>query len=157
MRKILTFFLLAATACCPCRHLSTTERDSMRVEVRSRIEWKVLPVEVAIPQEQKEQTTPADSSYLETSIAASWAFILPDGSLRHSIFNKPGVFSTSLDVPTTHHDSIVYRTLYREVVKEIAKPLTWWQKTQIKCFWIMLIALLVRLAVRKLGNHFRMI
>lgn len=157
MRKLFIFLSMLLIGCCPCRQLTTNSADSLRVEVRERVEWKMLPIDVPIPQERQEQTTPADSSYLETTIAASWAIIQPDGSLSHSLFNKPGSFSISLNIPTFRKDSVVYRHSYREVIKEVAKPLTWWQKTQMIGFWAMIILFVAILLWRKLKNKIKML
>lgn len=157
MRKLFIFLSMLLIGCCPCRHLATNSADSLRVEVRERVEWKMLPIDVPTPPEQQEQTTPADSSYLETSIAVSWAIIQSDGSLYHSLSHKPGSFRISLNVPTYRKDSIVYRNLYREVIKEVAKPLTWWQKTQIIGFWTMITLFVAILLWRKLKNKIKIL
>lgn len=156
MRKILIFLSTMIVGCCPCRHLATTTQNSVSVEVVERVEWKMLPVGVAIPQEREERTVEADSSYLENSVAASWARVTPEGSLYHSLFTLPTSLKTSLNIPTLHRDSVVYRQQYREIVVEVAKPLTWWQQTQIKGFWVLIIAAVVILLWRKSSNHIRL-
>lgn len=125
--------------CCPCRHLATTQQDSVRVEVVERIEWR--EVEVAIPQEREEVTIQGDSSYLDNEVAASWAVINTDGSLYHSLFTKPS-FSTSLPIP--RRDSVIIRQSFREVVA----PDTRWERLQKAGFWIMLFSIIAYIAWR---------
>lgn len=154
MRKLIFIFLVFFVGCCPCRKLTTSERDSVRIEVRERVVSRIDTVEVRIPAEREERIVEADSSYIETKVAASWARINSDGTLYHSLFTLPLAPKVAVTIPTVHRDSIVYRQQYREVVVEVDKPLTWWQTTQIKGFRIMMTLLAVWLALRKLGNHF---
>ncbi len=154
MRKLIFIFLVFFVGCCPCRKLATSEQDSVRIEVRERVVSRIDTVEVRIPAEREERIVEADSSYIETKVAASWARINSDGTLYHSLFTLPLAPKVAVTIPTVHRDSIVYRQQYREVVVEVDKPLTWWQTTQIKGFRIMMILLAVWLALRKLGNHF---
>lgn len=154
MRKLVVIFLVFSVGCCPCRKLATSEQDSVRIKVRERVVSRIDTIEVRIPAEREERIVEADSSYIETKVAASWAKINSDGTLYHSLFTLPLAPKVAVSIPTIHRDSIVYRQQYREVVVEVAKPLTWWQTTQIKGFRIMIILLAVWLALRKLGNHF---
>jgi hypothetical protein len=154
MRKLIIIFLVFFVGCCPCRKLTTSEQDSVRIEVRERVVSRIDTVEVHIPAEREERIVEADSSYIETKVAASWARINSDGTLYHSLFTLPLAPKVAVSIPTLHRDSIVYRQQYREVVVEVPKPLTWWQTTQIKGFRIMIILLIAWLAIRKLGNHF---
>lgn len=140
--NIIVYCLFLLTACCHCPHaVLPTSKDSVRVEVVERIVWEERDVE--LPQESQEVTAVADSSYLENSVAASWAVVRQDGSLFHSLFNKPS-FSTS--IPITRRDSTIYFQSFRKVIVEVDAPDTWWEQTQKKCFWAMLIYLLLRLA-----------
>lgn len=141
-------------ACCPCRHLATSEQDSVRVEVRERVVSRIDTVEVHIPAEREERTVEADSSYIENTVAASWAIVQSDGRLYHSLFTLPRPSKVAVSIPTLHRDSIVYRQQYREIVVEVAKPLSWWQQAQIKGFWVIMIAGVILVVLRKVGNHF---
>ena len=127
--------------------MTTSSQDSVRVEVVERIVWEERDVE--LPQESQEVTAVADSSYLENSVAASWAIVNSDGTLYHSLFNKPS-FSTI--IPISHKDSTIYFHSFRQVIVEVEKPDTWWEQTQKKGFWIMLlvIATFISMKLRKL-------
>lgn len=154
MHKILFFLTALMVACCPCRHLATSEQDSVRVEVRERVVARIDSVEFQLPQERAERTVEADSSYIENTVAASWAIVQSDGKLYHSLFTLPRPSKVAVSIPTLHRDSIVYRQQYREIVVEVAKPLSWWQQTQIKGFWVIMIAGVIWVVLRKVGNHF---
>ncbi len=154
MHKILFFLTALTVACCPCRHLATSEQDSVRVEVRERVVSRIDTVEVHIPAEREERTVEADSSYIENTVAASWAIVQSDGRLYHSLFTLPRPSKVAVSIPTLHRDSIVYRQQYREIVVEVAKPLSWWQQAQIKGFWVIMIAGVILVVLRKVGNHF---
>ncbi len=143
MKNLLFIFIMAATtACCPCRHLTTSAgtRDSLHVQIRHHTIWVPDTVRFHLPAERTEQTVRTDSSHLETSAAVSDARINPDGSLSHSLENKNG----DREIPTQrlieYRDSIVYRDRDVEVEKivEIERKLTWWQQTQMRGFWVLL-------------------
>lgn len=144
---LISILLLVCVSCCPCKHMTTSSQDSVRVEVVERIVWEERDVE--LPQESQEVTAVADSSYLENSVAASWAIVNSDGTLYHSLFNKPS-FSTI--IPISHKDSTIYFHSFRQVIVEVEKPDTWWEQTQKKGFWIMLlvVATFISMKLRKL-------
>lgn len=143
--------LFGLTCCSPCRHLTTGEQqesaDSVRIEYRERIVFVPDTVIVEIPKQTAERTTPDSVSHLENDFAESDARINNDGSLFHSLNTKP----RKMDVPTQkqieYRDSIVYRDrwLRKTVIKTVTvkADLSWWQKTQIYGFWLMLLVLCV--------------
>lgn len=137
---LLSFVLLSG--CCPCRHLTTGTRDSVRIETVIRTERIADTVFVEVPVEVIRQTVRDTTSHLETSFALSNARINPDGSLFHSLENKAGTRPVAIEKEIVYRDSIVYRDRETETVVEVARPLTWWQQTQIRGFY-MLLALLV--------------
>lgn len=136
-----------AVACCPCRHLTTSTgtRDSLHVEIRHYTIWIPDTVRVQLPAERTKQTVRQDSSHLETSAAVSDARINPDGSLSHSLENKTDDREIPTQRPIEYRDSIVYRDREVEVEKivEVERKLTWWQQTQMKGFWVVLVVLVV--------------
>jgi hypothetical protein len=87
------------------------------------------------------------------------AAILPDGRLFHSLETIPQLRPFSFEKPILRRDSIVYRNFYREEVVEVERALTWWQETQIRAFWAMLlvfcIIILWRVFRSKLGAFFK--
>lgn len=83
------------------------------------------------------------SSHLETDYAESDARIDPDGTLHHSLRNKPQEKPVPVEVPQTQKDSIVYRDRYISETIEVPRDLTAWQKWQMRSFWILLSGLAV--------------
>ena len=150
MKHTLLIIILAImTACCPCKHLTTSTgtRDSLHIEIKYRTIWIPDTVRVRLPAERTEQTVRQDSSHLETSAAVSDARINPDGSLTHSLEKKQEDQEIPTQRPIEYRDSIVYRDREVEVEKivEVERKLTWWQQTQIRGFWVAIIVIVVLL------------
>ena len=130
-------------SCCPCRHLTTGVRDSVRIETVIRTEYVSDTVFVEVPVEVIRQTVRDTTSRLETSFATSDARINPDGSLFHSLENKAQKRPISIEKEVVYRDSIVFRDRETENVIEVPRPLTWWQLTQIRGFYMLLALLLI--------------
>ena len=113
----------------------------MRVETVIRTEYVRDTVEVEIPVERTMQIA-EDSSHLETVYAVSDAFLRADGRLYHTLENKAGKRPVEVKKEVVYRDSIVYRDrVVRETeTKEVPRELTWWQKTRMKGFWVLLLA-----------------
>ena len=110
MKNLLLILILAAvTACCPCRHLTTSTADSVRVETIVRTEYIPDTVLVEVPVESERQTVRDTTSHLETSFAVSDARINADGSLSHSLANKPQKRPIPTEKEVIYRDIIVYR------------------------------------------------
>lgn len=140
MKNILFVIILAAmTACSPCRHLSTSTRDSVRVEVRTRTEFIRDTVYRDIPVQSEKVTTQDTTSHLENDYAESDARINMDGSLFHTLSTKPRRETIPIDKPVEYKDSIIYRDRAVKEVVQVEKELSWWQKTQIRGFWALLV------------------
>jgi hypothetical protein len=145
----LVLILLAAlfffSGCCPCRHLQTDTRDSIRVETHTvtieRIDTQIvtLPVEVYI------NTTRDTSSRLVGRWAESTAAIR-DGFLTHTLTAR-GEVPVQVKVVERWRDSIQYRDREVTQVVEVAKPLTGWQKFQKRGFWVLLVVVIVAAGV----------
>ena len=143
------FLLLSAlivmllASCRTHRQLATDSRDSVRVETVVRTEYVRDTVEIEIPVERTVQIA-EDSSHLETVLAVSDAFLRADGRLYHTLENKGGKRPVEVRKEVVCRDSIVYRdrVVTKAEVKEVPRSLTWWQKVQMKGFWL-LFALLV--------------
>lgn len=143
MRKLILCLIIGLlSACCPCKHLTTSTgtRDSLHVEIRHHTIWIPDTVRVRLPPERTQQTVRQDSSHLETSAAVSDARINPDGSLSHSLENKTDDQKIPTQRPIEYRDSIVYKDREVEVEKivEVERKLTWWQQTKMRGFWVLL-------------------
>lgn len=137
-----TIILLAAMmaiGCSPCRKASVpTVRDSVRVETIVRTEYVRDTVLVEVPVEEKAQTVRDTTSHLETTFAESDAAITPDGALSHTLRNKPQRHSAEVETKVVYRDSVVYRDREKTVQVEVERPLTWWQQTRLRGFWVLL-------------------
>lgn len=139
MKNILFIIILAAmTACCPCRHLTTSARDSVRVETVVRTERIPDTVFVEVPMERERQTVRDTTSHLETSFAVSDARINPNGALFHSLENKPQNRPVPIEKEVIYRDSIVYQDRTKTEIVEVKRKLTWWQQTKMCGFWVLL-------------------
>lgn len=139
MKKLLCILLpalLGLSGCgvlrCPKPELQV--RDSLVLHIKDSLAIRYIPVEVPVPVEVMREIIPSsDSSHLETSVARSDAFIDSEGHLHHTLENKAGS-SLHVDVPVEEHfHSEQQQASHAEketVVKEVEKPLSWWQK-----FW----------------------
>lgn len=144
MKNILFIIILAAmTACCPCRHLTTSTRDSVRVETVVRTERIPDTVFVDVPAERERQTVRDTTSHLETSFAISDARINPDGALFHSLENKPQKRPVSTEKEVIYRDSIIYQNRTNTETIEVERKLTWWQQTKMRGFWVLLAVVVI--------------
>lgn len=142
--------LLFLGGCCANKQLASDTHDDVRTEIRERIVYRDTIIYMEVPHESQSQTVRDTTSHLETSVAVSDARINSDGSLTHSLENKPMFFGVNFKMPELRRDSIVYRNFYRTDKIEVPRPLTWWQQTQIKGFWAMLTILLIVIFRKKL-------
>lgn len=139
MKKLLCILLpalLGFSGCgvlrCPKPELQV--RDSLVLHIKDSLAIRYIPVEVPVPVEVMREIIPSsDSSHLETSVARSDAFIDSTGHLHHTLENKAGS-SLHVDVPVEEHfhteQQQASHAEKETVIKEVEKPLSWWQK-----FW----------------------
>lgn len=142
--------LLFLGGCCANKQLASDTHDDVRTEVRERTVYRDTVIYVEVPHESQSQTVRDTTSHLETSVAVSDARINSDGSLTHSLENKPIFFGINFKMPELRRDSIFYRNFYRTDTVEVPRPLTWWQQTQIKGFYAMLTIILIVISRKKL-------
>ena len=138
--------LLCEAGCCSHRGAVRQESgDSLRIEYRERIIKIPDTVFIEIPKQTAERTTQDSASHLETDYAVSDARLNPDGSLFHSLANKPQQKAVPTEKEIQQRDSIVYRDRWHTntvtVTQEVDKPLGWWTQTQIYGFWAAVIFL----------------
>ena len=148
MKKKLIFWVVVVVLLCSCgagKHLpaQTEQRDSVRTVVREVTKYIRDTVILAVPAQTAENTTCDTSSHLETDFAESDARIDPNGTLHHTLKNKPQGKPVPVDVPVTQKDSIVYRDRLIKETVEVERELTGWQQWQMRSFWILLSAVAV--------------
>lgn len=128
-------------SCRTCKPIETHETimtgDSLREKTVyvETLRIDTVTVTVEIPAQSTEQITHDSISHLETDFALSDAWIASDGSLGHTLHNKPQTIETS--VPVTAKDRfignerqkirnvVVNRT--KTVTQTVEKPIKWWQ------------------------------
>lgn len=123
-------------------------KDSARVEIRYNTIYVTDTVLVSVPSQEASNTTKESSSHLETEFAESDASVDSTGTLHHTLKNKKGKVPVPTKTPVHSKDSIVYREkevpVPYPVEVEVPRDLTWWQRTQMICFWIMLMLLVLK-------------
>lgn len=141
MKNLLLIIILAAamSSCCSSRHLATSSKDSVRVEIRTRTEYVRDTVIREIPSISEAITTRDTTSHLENFYAQSDARINSDGTLFHSLATKPQKEPIPIDRPIVYRDSIVYRDKVVKDVVQVKRELSWWEKTQMKGFWVLVV------------------
>lgn len=148
MKKVVfVLLLLILISCGSANKLPQTGpsvRDSTRVVTKIETIYIKDTVLVALPHQEKENTTEESHSHLETDFAESDASIDSSGRLHHTLNNKKGNVPVPTETPMIKKDSIVFRDKEIEVPKpypvevEVPRDLTWWQQTQMIGFWIAL-------------------
>lgn len=143
-------FLIAVSACsascCPCRKLSSTTADSVRVETVVRTEFVKDTVYIDVPREVVREIV-ADSSHLETEYARSDARILTDGRLFHLLENKALKKPVEVKKEIEYRDSIVWKERAVKEVVEVERRLTAWQRLQMTGFWMFVAGIVVAIVL----------
>jgi hypothetical protein len=133
MRKILPIILLAMIVggCCipsKCEYFNSIPERI--IERQDSIVFFPMIVPVPIPAEEAaSEVSVTDTSTIKTSVAESNAWV-EDGRLHHNMRNlSDQMIHVEINVPK--HISIQKEYLTRNMVKEVEKQLTWFQKTLI--------------------------
>ncbi|MBR5492381.1 MAG: hypothetical protein IKV77_04525 [Alistipes sp.] len=139
------FFVACLTGCAARRIVEAPiahRSDSTAIHVRYSLEYRPILVELHIPDIRETRSVRDTTSTLENDYAESTATV-SGGVLTHSLNTKPHTESVEVNVPHERTDSVIY--IYQDVVKikEVEKPLSWWQNTQIIVGRVMIIALII--------------
>ena len=143
-------FSLFFFSCCPCKHLSTDTKDSVRVETHCVTIERVDTQVVELPIEVYRNVTRDTFSVVSTKFAISTARI-DSGFLWHDIRNTGSVQVLTKTV-TEYRDSIIYRDKLVTNTVQVDKPLTKWQKFQKNGFWWLLALLILAIAAFVVRN-----
>ena len=135
--------ILGLTACrtVPPPPVIVTNTDSVRAEYIETVRVDTVTVYVEIPAESAKQIVRDSTSFLETNFAFSNAWINSDGSLGHSLFNKPQ--SIPIDVTVIGKDTQTNNTsekirevpVDRPVPVYIERDFTKWESFRLGAFW----------------------
>ena len=152
VKVIAAVVLLSLAGCSPkiIEHVTTEYKDSVRVDIRERIVHDT--VVFSIPVEVEKIVTLSDSSHLENRFSKSDAYVR-DGMLHHTL----ETIKQDVDIPvevtvsdtTTAHTSTSIEQNTTTQIEYIEKKLSWFQKTEIVGFWVLLAALVVIILWRK--------
>jgi len=155
-RLRLIFLLMIIVSGCSPRVIPPAEiRDSVRVEIKEYPVYDTLKVEV--PKEVVRIETRDTMSFIETSFAKSEACV-SNGILYHLIENKPQTWIKPIELKMTEKTVATshLEKLPPQIIK-VEKNLTWWQRTQMIGFRIMIILILVSLAVKYRGSILKLV
>lgn len=141
----LLILLSAALLTTGCKTHKTVQEQLPIVPIETNTDTKIVHIEtidtvfVEIPAQSAERTTPEKESHLETDYAESDARINEDGTLTHTLHNKP----TKQPVPvknstdTVYVDKFIEKPVPVEVPKEVERELTSWQKIRLNTWgWL---------------------
>lgn len=128
-RLIYALVIAAACSCSP----KIIEKVVTEIEYRDRVVHDTT--EVKIPYEVEKIVTRDTMSHLENDYAKSDAEV-SDGFLSHSLESKPQIIRVPYEVHVT--DTIWKESEVKTEIQYIEKPLSWWKRSQIKGFWILL-------------------
>lgn len=126
-----------------------TIQNESKVKTTFRIKKEAR--EMAIYNEWNElmaQPGAMSTAVARTLTDKSDARINSDGTLFHSLATKPHREPIPIDRPVHYQDSIVYRDKLVKEVIQVERELSWWQKTQIKGFWLLLAAFIALCGVK---------
>lgn len=136
--SIIVWMLWSLTACCQPKLLGDYKQDSVRVEVVENIVYVHDTLIYEVPLIKEVQTVRDTTSHLTNTYAESWASVRSDGTLSHSLTTRPQQIPIPYKKTEKQRDSIVYRTVEKQVMVEVERNLSWWEQTQIKGFWALL-------------------
>ena len=119
---------LMLVGCKSVQYVPIETIDSTSVDVREITIIELDTIYYEIPSQTAERVTKDTTSRLETDFAISYAKILDDGSLFHSLKNKPQSIPKEVEKKSTRKDSTFTRWEIKEVPIEVEKELSWWQK-----------------------------
>lgn len=142
---LLLTFIIGGCASSRCLSENVHQQDSVDVRVETRIEYVPDTVFIEIPAQTSERETADSTSHLENDYATSDARINPDGTLYHNLKTKPQKKPVEFEKPVERKDSVIYKTktVTKTKIEKVPRDLTWWQKTQIYGFWVILFILVI--------------
>ncbi len=118
--------------------------DETKVEYIERVVLDTVIVTVTIPAETAKQVIPDSTSHLETNFAESDAWINPDGTLGHSLTNKPQAFKKPVVAPRKEIQNNQTKESFKEVPVpypeyiEVERNFTNWERIRLKGFYYLL-------------------
>lgn len=146
---IISLLLLLSVSCRTVKHTATPvflhDKDSIRVEIVERIITDTVYVKVAVPAESSRQVVRDSTSHLETTVAISDAWLLPDGSLGHTLINKDADLTALVPLQHKERDNNNIKVVSKEIPVpypervEVERDFTTWERIKLGTFWYLLI------------------
>ena len=140
---------LGFLGCSTPRVIQDCQRDSECIIVKDSLVLKDTIVLVEIPTERERLVVAAtDTSYLETSVAKSIAFINDNGRLHHTLTNKDALLPVKVSLPMKVHTEQREKAMIIRQTVEVEKELSRWQNFLITVGYTVLVALAVWLIMK---------
>lgn len=147
MKQTLIIFLALAilTSCRTSRQSSPSPPSLPVVPIESSTNTKIIHTEIIdttfvdVPAQSAERTTHSKTSHLETDYAESDARINEDGTLSHTLTNKPGKKPVPVknNTDTIYIDKAVEIPVPVEIPMEVERELTAWEKSRLNTWgWL---------------------
>lgn len=124
------------SGCCPCRHIKTDTRDSVRVETHTVTVERIDTQIVELPVEVYRNVTRDTASHLSGRWAESDAWIA-SGILHHTLTAR-GEVPVQVRHVTQWRDSIQYRDRMQTEVVQVERGKTKMERVQQWGFWVLL-------------------
>ena len=141
-----TATLLSLVVSCAVPKVVLDQRDSTVIHIKDSIRFRDSLVLVPVPQGADKAKLPdTDTSFLETSVAESEAFV-KDGVLHHSLRNRSeAVIPIRITIPERIRTEEKGLTRYLKQVEriEVEKELSRWQRFLQGLGWTALIAIVL--------------
>lgn len=140
---LLPSMAIAVASCGPPLMVQESQKDSTVIHIKDSIRFRDSLVLVPVPQGADKAKLPdTDTSYLQTSVAESEAFV-KDGVLHHSLRNRSeAVIPIRITIPERIRTEEKGLTRYLKQVEriEVEKELSRWQRFLQGLGWTALIA-----------------
>lgn len=126
-----------------------TNSDSIRTEYIETVRIDTVKIEVPVPAESVSQVVRDSVSHVETSLAESDAWINEDGSLGHSIKNKPQNLKAEVPVPVKDTQSNNSAISVKEIPVpspypvEVERKWTLMEQIKLATFWYLIGAVIL--------------
>ena len=126
---IFVYILLCFVSCSVPRSTALFQKDSVRTVITDRIVYRDTVIHIPVPIESDKAVLQAtDTSYLQTSLAESEAFI-QEGKLHHSLRNRWELLQPiNLKLPEKILQTESSLLKQQIVTVEVERELTRWQK-----------------------------
>lgn len=133
MKQIIPYVaLIFVVASCAAPKVVIQQRDSTVIHIKDSLILRDSIIFVPVPMgEDKAKLPDTDTSYLETNVAKSTAFIDKEGKICHTLTNKSdAIIPIKVTIPMRLHSEEKGLTRYLKQVEmiEVEKELSRWQR-----------------------------